>query len=549
MILFASYASAISGTAAHGITLTTTGSVANNENSGVNISALYNAEIKSITKTSQSTAQTITIQNNTGSNLVSTNFSGTVATLSFNMTAGQSYRIIATNTTGSWTHACNSTSSNYVPINTSVVTWLNGLFNNGADSAKFCNVASLTFNSSAYQGDLALCSASNTVRYLNISFANETLSQQSVRAAVSSSFIYWIDNQSANRTYSYQNTVENINYTLCFSPGDTNVNIIPSVNYFNSESPQRTYTGSIGTYSNSTTQLKLWLLPFSQGIYTRYVTQSTAGGIISGASIIINRTIGSNTITLGGVTDSAGLFAIYLDPTASYSYTVSASGYNVNMFSLTPNSADTFTIYMQPSGTTQIIVNGSTISTNLTMTIKPTNATLLNNTQYTFSFNATGTGITFISQNITNQSGYQLSYISGSGPVISADLNTTNQTQLFGSYIVRTNTENFSLTQSWIIGDYYVGDYSLFKLMGEWDSYGFKYDYYRIVFMLIAFVALLTAFGGEEIVENPNKIMMGICLIWAFSYVGWLTFLGQRFIIAIIATVGGLAVILKDYYT
>lgn len=426
------------------------------------------------------------------------------------------------------------------------------ILNNGVTNSSVYNQ---TVNPTLF----GLCNSTLTIPYINYTFKNETTNQESVTASITSTFTYWLGSGIINKSYTFSNSTLNSNYQFCASPSSMTFNILPSIQYTNPTSVSRTYSPTATIYTNTTTNQVLYLLPTALGIYSRYVTQSSGGGIISGVNVAITRTLGGSTIQVGsGVTDSAGLFAIYLDPTASYSYAFSKTGYNTNSFTLTPNSLDVFTVYMSSQGGNSVIVtNGTSIGTNLSMIITPSNSTLLNNTAYTFGFNVNGNGLTFISMNITNSSGYQLGYAQGVNGLISTLISTGNYSSLIGTYTIKTSTENFTFSKTWIVGDYYQGTYSLFTVMKSWNLYGFGYDYYRIVFIVLTLLLAMGTLSSFEVVDtNESKIAVGVFIIWIFSYVGWLTIpisvinpsnsfyvvnqFANQYLIAIIATAGGI---------
>ncbi len=370
-----------------------------------------------------------------------------------------------------------------------------------------------------------LCNASNNVTYTNFTFKNETAGQESITASITSSFFYWLGSGTVNKTYTLINSSVNTNYAFCFMPSTYTLNLQPNIQYTNPASIGRVYNPSPSLYTNSVTSTVLYLLPTSLGIYSRYVTQSTAGGIISGVAVLVTRTLGGSTINVGsGSTDDSGLFAIFLDPTAQYDYVFSKSGYNTNSFSLTPNSVDTYTVYMSSTGGSSSgqVTNGSTIGQNLSYSILPSNSSLLNNTDYIFQFTVNGTGIIRISQNITNASGYQLGY-TGSG-LIQNSINTGNYSIIIGLYKIETSQENFTFSKTWTVQNSYSGRYSLYTVMKSWDLYNFTYDYYRVIAVIITLFLFIGGLSKFEVIDTgESKIGVGILILWAYSVVGWLT--------------------------
>jgi hypothetical protein len=406
---------------------------------------------------------------------------------------------------------------------------------------------------------LGLCNGTLTTKYLNYTFKNETIGAQNINATLSGSFLVYLGSGSVNKTFTYTNSTENTNYQFCISPSNYSYYIQPNFQFTNSISQPRTYNPSVSLYTNSTTSLTLYLLPTILGTYAHYVTQTSSGQPLSGVLVFITRVLNGVTINIAsGLTDSAGLYSVWLDPTVSYDLQFSKTGYATNSFSGVPNTGgQQITVYMTPTGSTGTYVqNGTGIATNLSITITPVNSTLNNNTIYTFTFNASGAYITHIYMNITDINGVSLGSADGTG-IISVNINTSNYTRLIGSYRVDTSTESYSFTKTWMIGDYYTGDYSLFAFMTGWDLYGFAYDYWRWIIVLVVLISAIGGLSAIEVIDtNESKIGMGIFIIWAFSFVGWLTIniaiisptnsfyalnqFANQFGIAILSTIGGL---------
>lgn len=416
--------------------------------------------------------------------------------------------------------------------------------------------------------NISICGAAPlNLPYFNFTFKNETTNQEFVSASISSSFVYYLGDGLVNKTYTYSTSSETGSYAFCVDPSDRSVNIQPNIQYTNSYSQPRSYNPAVNSYSQTGQTTALYLLPTALGTYARFITSVAGGAPISGVAAVISRSLGSSTINIAsGITDSSGLYAVFLDPLSSYNFQFSKAGYVTNSFSVAPNFAEPYNVYLTPvGGSGTYIQNGTQIGTGLTIAITPTNGTLLNNTSYVFGLNVTGTGITFISMNITDSNGISLGYISGTNGLITLTANTGNSTYLIGTYVIKTATETISRSNQWIIGNYYTGGYSLFALMTSWDLYNFDYDYYKIIIVL---VVLLGAVGGLSAIEvidtNESKISLGVFIIWGFSYVGWLTMniaivnpsspfyhlnhYANQYGIAIISTIIGLALAWKEVF-
>ncbi len=229
-----------------------------------------------------------------------------------------------------------------------------------------------------------------------------------------------------------------------------------------------------------------------------------------------------------GITDDSGLVTIFLNPDATYNYIFSKTGFSNNVFSLNPASSDIFTVIMG-GGQAGIIDKKTEVYSSTTYFITPTNASLSNNTDILFGFQVNSSQtITLISMNITglNQTtggNEQLTFQSNAGTgFISDTVNTQNFTRIFGYYSIQTADETITVTRDWVVGEFFEGDYSLFKQMKEFIGYDFS-DFIRIILVLGSIFGLLLFLSGTEIIERPeSQIMVVIMMIWACRLVGWL---------------------------
>lgn len=379
------------------------------------------------------------------------------------------------------------------------------------------------FQQSVAQTNFTLCGAApQNIPYLNFTYKNETTASESVTAAIASStFTYYLGSGSVNKNLTYSTGSEASSTAFCLQPQNRSVNVNVAYNYYNSYSIQRLYTTSGSLFTNSTSNVILYLLPTSEGLYTRYKTVDGRGNVVSGVFVVVSKTIGgSSSVITGGYTDSSGQIAFFLDPTDSYDYTFSKTGYATTSFSLTPNSIDTYTVTMG-SGVTS--VNGSTVALGVAYTILPSNSTLLNNTFYTFSFNLSQGNLTFSSMNLTNASGYQLNFTTGSGiGTLSQGLNTGNMTKIIGYFTYGNAQENNTVTFIWTVGNFYEGDYSLFRQLGLFKEYDFAL-WWRLLFTIAVMAFIVYGLSYTEVVDTvESKIGVVIFLTWIFAYLGWL---------------------------
>lgn len=395
-----------------------------------------------------------------------------------------------------------------------------------------------------------LCNSTNNVVYINITFKNETIAKENVSALIASTIFNYSIGGSITKSYSYSNPSSNPSYAFCFSPNNLTINVFGTISYSNAESQSRTFIITNAYFTNTPTYYTLYLLPTSLGYLSHYKTVSTTNSIVPSVYYTVALS-GTNNIVSSGYTDTAGLTAIWLNPTTNYDYVFSKPGYPTNTFTLAPNSADTYTITM---GAASSIPNGTTINNNLTTVINPNNQTLINDTSYNFVFTVTGNShVTAIYMNLTNSSGSQIFYGSNAGlGTVSTIINTGSNNQIVGKFkIVTDQGETITYNRVWTIGNYFIGDYSLYNQLGLFTKLGFP-DWVRIAIALGIIIVIMIYLSTNEMLDtSESKVAVMILLIWAFSLIGWLNtgiststnalaHLANQYGIAIITTAGGI---------
>lgn len=365
-----------------------------------------------------------------------------------------------------------------------------------------------------------LCNVTLNQTFINFTFVNETTTEEAINATTTMSWSFWLGSGVLNKTLSFSNATENPSYAFCANPEFGVITSILAMVYNNAESEQRTHLLRSAILTNATTNTALYLLPTSLGTFTRYQTVIASGDPISQALATVIRNIGGTDVTVfTGLTDSSGLVTMFLNPDVLYDYTFSAVGFDDNTFTLNPTSPDIYIVIM--GGT--VTANATEIFENTRLFITPENSTLPNNTVINFGFNiSTGATITFLSMNLTNETGSQLNFTSSSGTNLTLILDTNNLTRIIGYFESRTSEENLTLIKTWMIGDFFEGDYSIFRQGRFFLNYDFDV-FWRILLVIISISAILIFLSfAEAIPTNESKILVTILLIWAFSLVGWL---------------------------
>lgn len=368
--------------------------------------------------------------------------------------------------------------------------------------------------------------APDNVPFLNFTFTNETAGLEDVEASIpSSTFTYAIESSSGsiNKTLTFISTNEETNYTFCFSPSSKRIDYTTSLDYTNAISQQRTFTVLSGILSSAILNQQLFLLPTSEGIFTRYKAEDQVGNVISAVLAVVSRTISGTPIQVSSdTTDDSGLVSFFLNPDFTYDYVFSKTGHVTNRFSIKPNSPDTYTILMP----TVIAVNvsGTLLSFNLTYEVLPTNLSLANQTTFNFGINVTTSqDISLVTFNLTNQTGEEVAFASSTSTgFTSVSFNTAENTRLIGRFIITVGNESITGNKVWVIGNDFVGDYSIFRQFTLFNDYEFS-NFIRAMILLAILSGVMVYLSRAEILpSDESKVLVIMLLIWAFSIVEWL---------------------------
>ncbi len=377
------------------------------------------------------------------------------------------------------------------------------------------------YNQTVNPLNLTICDTTNINPYVNFSFKNETVAQESVNATISSVWSFWIADKTINRTLSFSTSVENKSYAFCFDQPDRTIAVDLGMNYNNAESQQRSFSFSSQSLSNNTLNQTLYLLPTSQGIFNPFQTVNTVGDPVILVGVSITRVISGETVTVAtGTTDGSGFATFFLNPDATHTGVFTKTGLPPVTLVFTPTT-DLRSIIMGGSTTAG---NTTTIVQGTVYFITPSNGSLQNETDYTFGFDVSSNQtITFISMNITLENGTQVVYQENSGQgFISEVFNTGNNTRLIGKYLMQTSTELISVTKIWTVGNFYAGSYSIFRQGVLYLEYGFS-DFIRLLIVMISIMSIIIFLSAGEITDtSESKVVVGVLMLWIFSVIGWL---------------------------
>lgn len=415
--------------------------------------------------------------------------------------------------------------------------------------------------------NISICGSSPyNIPFINFTFKNETSGLESVTATATASWTYWLSSASTNKTYTYTTSTENPSYAFCGINASKTIYGALDLRYQNAYSLQRVYTLRNAALTNTTTNTVLYLLPSYLSLLVRFQTLTTVGDVIPSVFATVQKIISSTLTTITtAYTDDSGIVGFYLNPDDIYTFTFSKSGYDDEIFNLQPLSNDIYPVTMGSTATAT--VNGTQSSYNMTFSWLPINNSLLNRTAYNFGVVTTGQGITFVSFNLTNSSGSQVLYITGStAGTLSSSYNTGNNTYLRGYAIITNNGENFSSSYIWQINVDYVGDYSIKNQMGNLFKLYNVSDWVRFLIVIVVIVGLMIFLNATEITDSAeSNVMVIVLVLWVFSILEWINLplptsvgtgristlsqFSSQYGIAILASIFGLVLIGRRFIT
>jgi hypothetical protein len=375
----------------------------------------------------------------------------------------------------------------------------------------------------------ALCNSTYNITYLNLTFKDESFFTNQNGTIPLSTFTYSpIGNPSYSKSLTFVNASDNPSYLFCASPPFLTINVTATIHYGGTGYPTKVKSITGQVYTNTTTNLVLYMLSSAEGLYSRYTTINAANGMnIVGTTVTVQREIEGVITTIdSGVTDSSGTVTFWLNPDFTYTFSFVKTGYGTVILSLRPSSTEVYYISMTPTGAASPSIN---VTQGLTYNITPVGLFLNNNTAYNFSFCAFSleNGISSMSMNLTNGTSQQLVYISLVGQGCVSNLfNTSNYSSVTGKFRVIQGTEIFEVLKVWTIASFYKGSYSFIAWMGHFDDYNFGSGGATLKFLIMLIVIFSIAIGLSYIdaIDSSIAPMVGILIgVAIFSYIGWLT--------------------------
>lgn len=317
----------------------------------------------------------------------------------------------------------------------------------------------------------SLCNSTNNIPYLNITFKDEDDDSDIYASISTSTFLYYLDVSSYNKTYIFQNNTANPSYSFCGSPAHLNISVDYTLSYRNITAyPLRTYNQDLISLSNQTTNTSLYLLSDTDGLYTTFQVLSTSGNPLNGVEVTGTRQSGATTLTVAtGTTDSAGAVTFFLNPDYLHTFTFEKTGYNSYTTTVTPSS----TTYTVTLSSTAIEGQIADYSRGITQVITPSTQSLNNHTYYVFNYSLTSTYWTI------SEFGFTLRYSNGttigtinqitSGGSVVMNVTTANSTRIIMDYYYLANSTYVNGTRYWLVSR--TSDFSIMHFFSDLNLY------------------------------------------------------------------------------
>lgn len=305
------------------------------------------------------------------------------------------------------------------------------------------NFINLSQNTESYGQNVTklhfgLCNATWTVPYINYTFKDEITGNPLNATIQTSTFIYWLGGGTTNRTLTFVNITDNLNYAFCLlAPTNIGLNVSRYVQYKGTNYPQR--TSSFSSYlTNTTTNTILYLVGSSDGLYVTFQVIGSGGTPLTGVSVSGTRTIGTSTETIVyGTTGDDGGVTFWLSPDFEHTFTFVKTGYDTYVTSLYPTQS-LYTISLG-SGTTT--TTASDYKKEIYILIQPSKDFIDKGKVYSFNYTINSSYWTL------SEFGFTLKYSNGTV------LGTSSST---GNWGVVNRNANSSLSAKIIMDWYYV---------------------------------------------------------------------------------------------
>jgi hypothetical protein len=359
---------------------------------------------------------------------------------------------------------------------------------------------------------MAQCNSTLNVPYLNLTFKNETLSEESITATLSNSMQYYLGSGSANKTLTYINATEQFSYSFCSDQPSKTLNVDYDLTYNNANSQQRIFSEAT-TLTNNTKNLTLFLLPTSAGIFVTFQVINSAEQPVSGASANVSR---NGVVILSGLTNDAGTITYFLNPDQSYSFDFVKTGVGSFSSAFLPTETS-YTINL--GGAVGVGTTPEDYTKGIVYTINPKNASVGNVSAQVFDFTITSSfweleSFGFILKNSTGGSFGSVTSTSSTGGTVSLTNSTLNLTGVTMDFFWVIASNNTNGSRSWIVintGDTEHSMVNFFRHLGLYINAGiFGIDDFGRALITFIFIFLFTGVMSLKFGLRSQEAIMGL---------------------------------------
>ncbi len=380
---------------------------------------------------------------------------------------------------------------------------------------------SATYNQTISSNIFAPCNVTNNVTFLNISFKDEGNLSGITASIPTSTFNYWLDDASVNKSFTYINNADQFSFAFCGTPSDKTFNVDPYVQYKQGTSyPQRTYDTSAVAFTNTTTDVTLYLLSSLDGQYVTFQVLDALSSVMEGVVITGNRTLEGSSVTVAkGTTDASGSVTFWLNPDFSHSFSFVKSGYDTLTESLTPTQSS-YTVTLGGGIASPDIKD---YTRQIGLAIVPAGDYLTNQTTYSFNYSLTTSYWTFDSW------GFGLKYGNGTaigsqsstvdtGGLLTLSASTSAADRIIMDYYYVINSTTQNMTKVWQIntpGNFGIQtffdrtivyiDANLFGILGSSGT-----DYFGKALISVLVLVLVTGGLSMRYGIASENVLMGV---------------------------------------
>jgi len=435
---------------------------------------------------------------------------------------------------------------------------------------------SLVYNHTVKPIDLCFCGsgACGNIPYINFSFMDEqNLTAMNATLPGSNWLYYYLGDGSANKSFTYGNTTQNPNYDFCFYPNDSAVTTTYEIQYAQTGYQQKRYTQEAVTYTNTTTNTLLYLLPNAFGSYTTFQVQQLNSNPIEDVYVTASRQLsGVWTLVESAFTDGGGQVTFWVNPDYNYEFVFTRTGYTTLTHSIRPTQP-LYTIIMETeTGDADYIGD----LTYLIWDMGPVPGYLSSDVNYTFYFNISSNNSDIVSCGFSladscNGTATILASTTGcnaEGGYLTISMNSNASTTgiICGSYTVDKGGGSFYVQRgmSWFtLFNYTAAQGTLWTGINrakDLDIFGTDSNrqmFSKMIFFYLALtigLGMLTYSTGWDVQTRGSAVILLTLILWMASFPGFLEVetLGRitffnKFAIALMGTIYSLGYIIGGW--